>query len=81
MCLGMCIIIHKETVVRTNIVLDDALVEEAMSLTGIRTRRELVDEALKLLVATRRRKSLSELFGKIKLADGYDYKATRRSTP
>ncbi|MDH3402134.1 MAG: type II toxin-antitoxin system VapB family antitoxin [Acidobacteriota bacterium] len=35
---------------RTNIELDDALVEEAMRLTGSRTKREVVDIALRRLV-------------------------------
>ncbi len=35
---------------RTNIVLDDALVERAMRLTGARTKREVVDIALRRLV-------------------------------
>lgn len=35
---------------RTNIVLDDMLVEKAMRLTGARTKREVVDIALRRLV-------------------------------
>lgn len=35
---------------RTNIVIDDALVEKAMRLTGARTKREVVDIALRRLV-------------------------------
>lgn len=35
---------------RTNIVLDDDLVEEAMRLTGARTKRAVVDLALRRLV-------------------------------
>lgn len=35
---------------RTNIVLDDALVEKAMRLTGATTKREVVDIALRRLV-------------------------------
>jgi Arc/MetJ family transcription regulator len=35
---------------RTNIELDDRLVEEAMKLTGARTKREVVDIALRRLV-------------------------------
>lgn len=62
---------------RTNIVLDDELVEEARRLTGIRTKRELVHEALKLLVETRKRLSLLNIAGKIEFADGYDYKKLR----
>ena len=62
---------------RTNIVLDDALVAEAKKLTGIRTKVKLVDTALKELVKSRKRVSLLELEGKIKFAPGYDYKKLR----
>jgi Arc/MetJ family transcription regulator len=37
-------------VARTNIELDDALVAKAMRLTGARTKREVVDIALRRLV-------------------------------
>ena len=62
---------------RTNIVLDEELVKEATRLTGIKTRRALVHEALRTLIETRKRRSLLELSGKVKLAPGYDYKASR----
>lgn len=62
---------------RTNIVLDDELVAEAARLSGIKTKRELVHEALRVLIATKRRKSLLDLEGKIELAPGYDYKSLR----
>lgn len=62
---------------RTNIVLDDELVEEAARLTGITTKKDLVHEALRVLIATRRRKSLLDLEGKIQFAPGYNYKALR----
>jgi len=63
--------------VRTNIVLDDELVREASRLTGIRTKRSLVDEALRLLVRTKKRRSILGLKGKIRFAEGYDHKALR----
>jgi len=62
---------------RTNIVLDDDLVAEAMRLSGIKTKKELVHEALRELIALRKRKSLLDLRGKIKFAPDYDYKALR----
>ena len=62
---------------RTNIVLDDDLVAEAQKLTGIRTKRELVNEALRTLVKVRKRKSLLDLVGKIQFASGYDYRRLR----
>jgi len=37
-------------VARTNIVIDDELIAEAMELTGARTKREAVDIALRRLV-------------------------------
>jgi Arc/MetJ family transcription regulator len=66
---------------RTNIVLDDELVEEAARLTGITTKRELVDEALRVLIEQRGRRSLLELKGRIRFAPGYDYKAAREGQP
>ena len=62
---------------RTNIVLDDDLVREATRLTGIRTKRSLVDEALRLLVRTKKRRSILPLQGKVEFAEGYDHKALR----
>ena len=46
---------------RTNIVLDDNLINEAIKLTGIHTRRELVNLALKELVQNRKKKDLFKL--------------------
>jgi Arc/MetJ family transcription regulator len=66
---------------RTNIVLDDELFAEAARVTGIKTKKDLVHEALRLLIATKKRKSLLDLKGKIELAPGYDYKALREDTP
>jgi Arc/MetJ family transcription regulator len=74
--ISRCILVS-EVAVRTNIVLDDALVEEARRLTGIATKRELVHEALTVLVQVRRRRSLLDLEGKIRFADGYDHRALR----
>jgi len=59
---------------RTNVVLDDALVEEAMALTGVRTKRRLLDEALRELVRTHRKKDLGELAGQVRFVDEYDPK-------
>ncbi|WP_250284864.1 MULTISPECIES: type II toxin-antitoxin system VapB family antitoxin [unclassified Frankia] len=47
--------------VRTNIVVDDELIEEAMRVFGVNTRREIVDLALRHLVgrADFRRRALA----------------------
>jgi len=63
---------------RTNVVLDDKLVEEAFSVTGVRTKRELIDLALRELIRQRRKRDLTELAGKVRLRDEFDHKALRR---
>jgi Arc/MetJ family transcription regulator len=62
---------------RTNIDIDDALMEQAMEVTGLPTKKAVVEEALRHIVEThRRRRALSDLYGKY--PDwGDDYKAMR----
>lgn len=64
---------------RTNIVLDPELVKEAQSLTGIKEKKALVHEALRMLIKVNRKKPLADLFGKIKFQDKYNYKKLRVS--
>lgn len=62
---------------RTNIVLDEQLVEEAQALSHIKTKRELIDKALREFVMHRKRLDLRELKGVRELQEDYDYKSTR----
>ena len=50
---------------RTNIVLDEKLVDRAKKLSGIKTTRRLVDHALRELVRHRRQRDLLKLRGKV----------------
>ena len=50
---------------RTNIILDDELVDKAKSMTGIKTIRELVHHALRELVRHKRQRDLLRLQGTI----------------
>ena len=50
---------------RTNIVLDENLVEQAKKLTGIQTKRAVVHEALKTLVRLYEQKEVKKLRGKL----------------
>jgi len=59
---------------RTNVVLDDELVEEAFQLSGARTKRQLLREALIELVRARRRRPLIELAGRIQFVEDFDPK-------
>ena len=63
---------------RTNIVLDDELVEEAaFRHSDAKTERELVDRALREFVANHKRKDIRKLRGKISFHPGYEYKKLR----
>ena len=57
---------------RTNIVLDDDLIEEAMALTGLSTKRAVVHEALRTLVRLRRQASIRQLRGKLQWEGNLD---------
>jgi len=50
---------------RTNIVLSDQLVQEAMRATGLKTKRAVVEAGLEMLVAVRRQADIRRLRGKI----------------
>jgi len=50
---------------RTNIVLDDKLVDDCMKATGIRTQRALIDHALHELLRRENQSKILELKGKI----------------
>lgn len=62
---------------RTNIDLDDELVEEAFRLTNVRTKKELVHLALQTLIKSRQKHNLLDLSGKLQFQPHYDYKALR----
>jgi Arc/MetJ family transcription regulator len=64
---------------RTNIDIDENLIAEAARLTGIKTKKELVHQALKVLIESKKRRSLLELAGKIEFDPDYDYKAAREA--
>ncbi len=51
---------------RTNIELDEKLVKEGMKLTRKKTKKELVNYALKELVSKIKRKKLLDIEGKVK---------------
>lgn len=50
---------------RTNIVLDKELVETALKATGLKTKRQLVEHALRELVRHHQQRKLLDLKGKI----------------
>ena len=50
---------------RTNIEIDDKLIEEAQQLTGLKTKRAVVEEGLKTLIRIKRQREILKLAGKV----------------
>ena len=50
---------------RTNIVIDDKLMADALSASGLQTKKEVVEEGLKALIRLRKQASIRSLRGKL----------------
>ena len=57
---------------RTNIVIDDELMAQALKATGLETKKEVVEQGLKLLVKRSKQQSIRSLRGKIKWEGNLD---------
>lgn len=54
---------------RTNIVIDEKLMEEALRASGARTKREVVELGLRALIQLKRQESIRGFRGKLKWRD------------
>jgi Arc/MetJ family transcription regulator len=50
---------------RTNIVIDNTLMQEALKATGLKTKKEAVELGLKTLITLRKQAAIKELKGKL----------------
>jgi Arc/MetJ family transcription regulator len=62
---------------RTNIEIDDKLMEDTMRLTGIKTKREVVELALQTLLRLKKQEDIRKFRGKLHWEG--DLKAMRRA--
>jgi Arc/MetJ family transcription regulator len=62
---------------RTNILIDDDTMKKAMIISGVKTKKEVINRALQEFIAFHSRKDLSALKGKIKFTEGYNHRALR----
>jgi Arc/MetJ family transcription regulator len=62
----------------TNLQIEDDLIQEALLLGGHRTKRAVVEEALREYVQRRKQLKILELFGTIEYDPEYDYKQQRQ---
>ena len=63
---------------RTNIVIDEKLMEEALRLSGAPSKRRVVEDSLRLMIQVRRQERIRALRGKLKWTGNLE--AMRRDT-
>ena len=63
----------------TNLAIDTQLLEEALSISGLKTKKDTVNIALKEFVNRRKQLEILELFGKLDPDKNYDYKKGRKN--
>lgn len=57
---------------RTNIVIDDQLMADALKATGLHTKKEAVEEGLKLLIRRNQQQEIRKLRGKLRWEGNLD---------
>lgn len=63
----MCMFVQNKVYkMRTNIVIDDTLMEQAMSLSGLETKKAVVEEALKVFIQIQQQLLIRNFRGKLK---------------
>jgi Arc/MetJ family transcription regulator len=61
----------------TNLPIDPELIEEALRVSGEKTKKAAVTRALEEFIARRKQNNLLELMGRLEWDTSYDYKAER----
>ena len=61
----------------TNLAIDDKLLNEALEISGMKTKKDTVNLALKEFVDRRKQLEIIKLFGKMDPDPDYDYKKGR----
>ena len=57
---------------RTNVVIDDELMESALKVSGLKTKKDVIEEGLKLLVQVKGQKKVKGFQGKLKWTGNLD---------
>lgn len=81
----MCIVLGLDTQagvpMRTNIEIDDDLIRAAMQVSGLKTKRAAVEEALRLLIRLKRQADVRKLFGQVRWEGDLDENRAGRVPP
>lgn len=61
----------------TNLAIDNKLLEEALLISGLKTKKDTVNYALKEFINRRKQLEIIDLFGKLDPDSDYNYKKAR----
>lgn len=61
----------------TNLAIDPDLLDKAVEVSGERTKKAVVTQALQEFIARRQQRRALDLMGKLEWDEGFDYKAER----
>lgn len=62
----------------TNLAINDRLLEEALKVGKLRTKKDTVNQALKEYIERRLQKGIMEIFGSVEFDPKYNYKKKRK---
>ena len=62
----------------TNLSIDTNLLDEALHISGLPTKKATVNQALKEFVQRRKQREITTLFGSLPQDENYDYKKGRK---
>ena len=57
---------------RTNVVIDDDLMESALKVSGKKTKKDAIEEGLRLLIRIKDQERIKDFRGKLKWTDNLD---------
>lgn len=62
----------------TNLSIDTRLLDEALTISGLSTKKDTVNQALTEFVQRRKQREITSLFGRLPHDSEYDYKKARK---
>jgi Arc/MetJ family transcription regulator len=73
----MCELMCESANMATNLSIDPSLIEQALAVSGEKTKKAAVTRALEEFVARRKQKRMLDLMGQLEWDTSFDYKAER----
>ena len=75
-CVGLCV--NEVVKMATNLSIDNGLLNEALLIGGLPSKKDTVNQALAEFVQRRKQREITALFGQLPQDADYDYKQGRK---